>query len=322
MMLQRTVKTTQSSAHFTQRVAGFSAVLVIVFYLVIGTALAGAGDRLCTKTARAARDACTDDAEADYAIALGKCNNLSSASDREACQQQAKRDLRDAQGECSDQFDARREICAAVGEAAYDPVIDPANFVEGITNPLFPMTPGTTFVYRGGGEDVRVTVTDRTKVILGVKCVVVRDVVTASGQVVEDTEDFFAQDVQGNVWYFGEIVQDFENGELVSLAGSFKAGVNGAKPGIIMRATPRVGDVYRQEFLLAEAEDVAEVLSLTASAMVPAASCTNDCLITKETTPLEPGVVENKYYARGVGFILQVDPETGERLELIEVIRK
>ena len=322
MMLQRMVKPAQSSGHFTQRVAIFSAVLVVVFYLVIGHALAGAGDRLCTKTAKSARDACQDDAEADYAIALGKCNNLSSASDREACRQQAKRDLRDAHGECSDQFDARREICDALGEAAYNPVIDPANFVEGITNPFLPMTPGTTFVYRGGGEDVTVTVTDRTKVILGVKCVVVRDVVTVNGQVVEDTEDFFAQDVQGNVWYFGEIAQDFENGELVSLAGSFKAGVNGAKPGIIMRANPRAGDVYRQEFLLAEAEDVAEVLSLTASAMVPAASCTNDCLITKETTPLEPGVVENKYYARGIGFILQVVPETGERLELVEVIRK
>ncbi|HWO02130.1 MAG TPA: hypothetical protein VNS63_22985 [Blastocatellia bacterium] len=322
MMLQRKIMRARPSGHITQRMAILSALLVVVFYLAIGPALAGAGDRLCTKTAKAARDACQDNAEADYAIALGKCNSLSSASDREACQQQAKRDLRDAQGECSDQFDARREVCDAVGEAAYNPVVDPANFVDGITNPFFPMIPGTTFVYRGGGEDVTVTVTDRTKTILGVKCVVVRDVVKVNGQVTEDTEDFFAQDVQGNVWYFGEITQEFENGELVSIAGSFKAGVNGAKPGIIMRAAPRVGDVYRQEFLLAEAEDVAEVLGLNASATVPAASCNNDCLITKETTPLEPGAVENKYYARGIGFILQVVPETGERLELVEVIRK
>jgi hypothetical protein len=208
-----------------------------------------------------------------------------------------------------------------LGEGPYNPIINPANFVEGVTNPLFPLTPGTTFIYRGGGELVTVTVTDRTKMILGVKCIVVRDVVEVDGVVVEDTEDFFAQDREGNVWYFGEITQEFENGELASLEGSFKAGVNGARPGIIMKAAPQVGNIYRQEFLLGEAEDIAEVLSLVGSATVPAASCNNDCLITKEFTPLEPGAVENKYYARGVGFILQIVPETGERLELVEIRR-
>jgi hypothetical protein len=301
-----------------------------VFCLVIGPALAGAddrlsptaaNDRLCSKTAKAARNACGDEAEAAYSIALGKCNNLSSASEREACQQQAREELRDAEDECAEQYTARREVCDRLGEGPYNPIINPANFVEGVTSPFFPLTPGTTFIYRGGGETVTVTVTDRTKMILGVKCIVVRDVVEVDGQVVEDTEDFFAQDVQGNVWYFGEITQEFEDGELTSLQGSFKAGVNGAKPGIIMRASPQVGNIYRQEFLLNEAEDIAEVLSLVGSATVPAAAC-SDCLITKEFTPLEPGAVENKYYARGIGFILQVVPETGERLELVEIIRK
>jgi hypothetical protein len=322
MKVQCALKQTQRSGRLTQRLSQLSAMLVVVLYLVIGPVLVGADERLCTKTAKAARDACDEEAEADYSIAIGKCNNLPSASERDACKQQAAQDRRDARDECAEQFDARRDVCDALGEAAYHPVVNPANFVEGITNPFLPLAPGTIFIYRGGGEVVTVTVTDRTKMILGVKCIVVRDVVTVNDQVVEDTEDFFAQDVQGNVWYFGEIVQDFENGELVSLAGSFKAGVNGAKPGIIMKANPHVGDLYRQEFLLNEAEDLAEVASLTGSATVPAAACNNDCLITKEFTPLEPDVVENKYYARGVGFILQVKPASGERLELVEIIRR
>jgi hypothetical protein len=303
-------------------------VLIAAFYLVISSALAGAddpstmtaSDRLCTKTARAARDSCEDETEADYSIALGKCNNLP-ASEREACRQQAGEERRDAEDECREQYDARREVCDSLGEAAYHPVIDPAGFVEGITNPFFPLTPGTTYIYQGGDEVITVTVTDRTKTILGVKCTVVRDVVEVDGQVVEDTEDYFAQDFEGNVWYFGEIAQEFDRGEIVSLAGSWKAGVNGAKPGIIMKASPQAGNIYRQEFLLGEAEDLAEVLSLTGAETVPAASCNNGCLITKDFTPLDPGAIENKYYARGIGLILEVNPETGARVELVQIIR-
>jgi hypothetical protein len=312
------LKRMQPNGCLIKRVLTLSAVLVVLFCSVIGPSVIRADGRQCTKTAKSTLDAC--EAEADYSIALGKCNNLPS-SERNACRQEALRNLRDAEDECAEQFDARLEICDALGEDAYHPVINPANFVEGITNPFFPLVPGTTFIYRGGNEVVTVTVTHRTKMILGVKCIVVRDVVEVGGEVVEDTEDFFAQDVQGNVWYFGEIVQDFENGELVSIAGSFKAGVNGAKPGIIMKANPQVGEVYRQEFLLNEAEDLAEVVSRTGSATVPAATCNNDCLVTKEFSPLAPGVTEDKYYARGVGFILVVDPVSGTRVELVQIIR-
>ncbi len=330
MMTQSVLEAIGSNGRLTKRAFQSSAMLVAVFCLVIGPALVGADDRpslaaardrSCSKTAKSALNACGDKAEAAYSIALGKCNNLPS-DEREACRQQAEEEQRDAEDECAEQYDARREVCAALGEAAYHPIIDPANFVEGISNPFFPLTPGTTFIYRGGGEVVTVTVTDRTKMILGVKCIVVRDVVEVNGEVIEDTEDFFAQDVEGNVWYLGEIVKDFENGDLVSLAGSFKAGVNGAKAGIIMKASPQVGNMYRQEFLLGEAEDLAQVLSLSGSETVPAAACNNGCLITKEFTPLEPGAVENKYYARGIGFILQINIETGERLELVEIIRR
>ena len=119
---------------------------------------------------------------------------------------------------------------------------------------------------------------------------------------------------------FGEIAKNYEDGELVDLEGSWEAGVDGAKAGIIMKADPQVGDVYRQEFFLGDAEDMGEVLSLSGDETVPAADCDNECLVTKDYTPIEPDVEENKYYAPGVGPILEVDVETGERVELVNHI--
>ncbi len=141
--------------------------------------------------------------------------------------------------------------------------------------------------------------------------------VTEDGTLIEDTKDYYAQDRDGNVWYFGEISLNYEEGELVDIDGSWTAGRDSAKAGLIMKARPAVGDVYRQEFSLGNAEDLAEVLSVRGSATVPAVSCNSSCLITKESSPLEPGVSEHKYYARGVGPILTVKPDTGARVELI-----
>jgi hypothetical protein len=142
-----------------------------------------------------------------------------------------------------------------------------------------------------------------------------------SGQVVEDTFDYYAQDRAGNVWYFGENTAIIENGFPVSVEGTWIAGVDGAKPGIIMLAHPRVGQFYRQEFALGTAEDVAQVLSLNASVTVPFGSFTN-ALETRDTSPLEPDVVENKFYVKGVGDVLEVDRSTGERSELVRIIRR
>ena len=154
---------------------------------------------------------------------------------------------------------AQEATPAAPATPSYPVTIDPANFVETVDNPYFPLTPGTTWVYEGesDGEAERneVTVTDETKTILGVTCVVVRDVVLIDGEIVEDTLDWYAQDADGNVWYMGEAVQDFEDGELVSTEGSWEAGVDGAQPGIIMLADPQVGDYYQQELYEGEAED-------------------------------------------------------------------
>jgi len=202
--------------------------------------------------------------------------------------------------------------------------IDPADFVDRVDNRYFPLTPGTTFVYEGkteDGEAVRVEdyVTQETKQVLGVTCVVVRNRVIENGDLVEETFDWYAQDKDGDVWYFGEDAKEYEAGVVVSTEGSWEAGVDGAMPGIIMEANPQVGDLYRQEYYKGEAEDMAEVLSLTESASVTYGSFGN-LLMTREWTPLEPGIVEHKYYAPGVGLILEVMVEGGsERVELVEI---
>ncbi len=211
-----------------------------------------------------------------------------------------------------------------VKEQGYDPGIDPANFVETIDNRYLPLIPGTTFVYEGDTEDGfernEVYVTDETKEILGVTCTVVDDRVWVDGELEEKTFDWFAQDKDGNVWYFGENSKEYEDGEVVSTEGSWEAGVDGAKPGIVMQGNPTVGETYRQEFYAGEAEDMAKVLALDASVSV-AYGDFEDCLKTKEWTPLEPGVVEHKYYAPDVGMVLErlVEGGSGE-LELIDII--
>ena len=205
----------------------------------------------------------------------------------------------------------------------YNPGIDPANFVEGIDNPYLPLIPGTTRTYEAntdeGLETVVVSVTNDTKVIMGVTCIVVRDTASLEGSVIEDTYDWFAQDVDGNVWYFGEDTAEYDNGEIVSTEGSWEAGVGGALPGIVMEGNPQVGDIYRQEYLAGEAEDMAEVLSLDESVTVPYGSF-DHCLMTKDWTPLEPGIVEHKYYCENIGEVLAEKVEGGsEREELVSV---
>jgi hypothetical protein len=211
------------------------------------------------------------------------------------------------------------EACTV--DATYDPPIVPADFSEStlITHPLMPLVPGTVFTFAGGGEVITVAVTAGTKTILGVSCVVVRDTVRVGGEVTEDTYDWYAQDDDGDVWYFGEDTKEFEHGELVSTEGSWEAGVDGAKPGIVMHATqPMPGVPYRQEYLACEAEDMAEVVSPIEAVDVPVGQFT-DCLQTREFTPLEPDVNEYKYYCPQVGLVLEVDVETGARTELTQI---
>ncbi len=204
------------------------------------------------------------------------------------------------------------------------PDINPDNFVRRVTNPFFPLKPGTTFTYQGSTDGIPTSnvtyVTHDTKRILGVTTIVVHDQAFENGVLVEDTFDWYAQDKAGNVWYFGEDTKELDaSGNVISTEGSWEAGVDGAQPGIIMLVHPQVGDRYYQEFYPGVAEDQAKVLSLDASVCV-AYGCFNNILVTKDWTQLEPGVVENKYYAKNVGFILAVMVKGGdERTELVNI---
>jgi hypothetical protein len=186
------------------------------------------------------------------------------------------------------------------GHKAYAPHIKPADFTTTIDNEYFPLKPGTTFVYEGGAERGEMTVTYDTKKVMGVECVVVDDRGYEAGKLIEKTYDWFAQDKQGTVWYFGEDTKEYENGEVVSTKGSWEAGVDGAKPGIIMPSDPKVGHSYHQEYYPGEAMDMARVLSSNASVTLPYGSF-DHVLETREWTPLQPGFSEKKYYVRGVG---------------------
>jgi hypothetical protein len=174
-----------------------------------------------------------------------------------------------------------------------------------IDNPYWPMTPGSRWVYREGAQRIVVTVTHRTKVVAsGVTARVVHDRASEDGQVVEDTFDWYAQDAKGNVWYEGEDTTEFEHGKPVSKEGSWEAGVDGARAGIVMLAHPRVGRRYREERYPGHALDGAKVLSRGEQVEVPFGHFRH-VLMTKNFNPLEPNVLEYKWYARGVGPVLE-----------------
>ena len=194
---------------------------------------------------------------------------------------------------------------AKPGAASYHPHIDPAGFRTVVDNPYFPLVPGTVFKFieragRHTSEDV-VTVTRDTKVIMGVTCVVVHDVVREEGAVTEETFDWYAQDRQGSVWYFGEATKEFQAHGKVSTEGSWEAGVDGAQPGMIMPGHPAPGEPYRQEYHAGEAEDMGQVVAVNDSVTVPFGRFTG-CVHTKEWSMLEPGT-EKKWYAPGVGLV-------------------
>ena len=200
----------------------------------------------------------------------------------------------------------------------------PSGWVSEVTNRYFPLHPGTTFHYEGETDGIPTSddmaVTHQTKLILGVPCTVVRDRVYTNGILSEDTLDWYAQDANGNVWYFGEDTAELDpDGNVISTEGSWQAGVDGAKQGIIMEAHPKVGDKYQQEFAEGVAQDMAQVLSVNKTTCVRY-GCFDDLLLTKEFSPLEKGVTEHKYYAPGIGNIF-VDVVKGgdERSELVGI---
>ena len=205
----------------------------------------------------------------------------------------------------------------------YAPVIDSSNFVSGVTNPYYSLKPGTTHVYLGveDGEAIHVEdyVTNITRTILGVKTTQVRNRDIIKGKIAEETTDWYAQDKDGNVWYFGEDVKEFQNGVVTSTRGSWEAGVNGAKPGILIEGDPKIGDTFRQEYYKGEAEDMAQVAGIGLNATTKLGNYSNVILV-KEWSQFEPGKFFWKYYAKGAGRILEIVNGTGTgRIELTEI---
>jgi hypothetical protein len=203
---------------------------------------------------------------------------------------------------------------------------EPGQFAKRVDNPWFPLRPGTTYVYRGNKDGKRsrdvFKVTSATKLIQGIRATVVDDRLYERGRLEERTTDWYAQDKAGNVWYLGEKTAELDRkGKVKTTEGTWQAGVDGAQAGIFMPAHPRVGQSARQEYYKGHAEDHFRVLSLTARVKTPAVS-SRHALLTKEWTPLEPGVVDHKLYVRGIGTVREETVKGGvERNVLVSVSR-
>lgn len=208
-------------------------------------------------------------------------------------------------------------------DQGYNPTIDPSDFTSKVTNKYFNLTIGKKMVYEGqteeGTERIEFYVMPGTRTVEGVETTIVWDRVWLDGELIEETFDWFAQDNEGNAWYFGEDSREMENGNVVSTEGSWESGVDGARPGIIMKADPAIGDSYRQEYYKGEAEDMAEVIAFGESVTVPFGNFSN-CLKTYEWSPLEPDLKENKYYSSETGgVILETSFDGKEKVELIDI---
>lgn len=299
----------------------------------------------CSAAAQASNLACNFAAKDDLFTERAICMD-SPGDDLATCLNDSRADYDEVLEECGEIFDLQLDVCEATDDAAHNPEFGgdfAANFVDplqiGLTvdpNPWFPLVQGNQWTYEGSFEEdgeivteiITVTVLDETKLIDGVTCLVVRDTVEVDGELLEDTDDWFAQDTDGNVWYCGEEVKDYEwfDGdepplpELISDDGSFKAGRDGDKGGVLLPAVPVVGDYFRQELSVGNAEDIIEILATDGAETSVVADCNASCLVTRDFSPLDPEANENKYYAPGVGLIVEIDLTTGDRVELIDYV--
>ncbi|NHN38663.1 hypothetical protein G8764_15240 [Pseudomaricurvus alcaniphilus] len=302
----------------------------------------------CTRTADIMRRACSFDVRDDLNEAIAVCINMRDRDERAECLAEAREERLEGLDECKAQRRARRQLCNIIGEAPYDMAdiwaaenfVHPDDINSGNANPWFDLTPGSSQTYFGDGETITVLVTDEIKLINGVHCRTVNDLVTEDGLDVEDTDDWYAQDTDGNVWYCGEISENFEfyegdepeAAELVDIDGSWKAFRDGAQPGILFFAdgAANVGRTYRQEVAWGDAEDVGKILTVSAPGMLPDDECEDEdvtaavaeflsercveegaeaghCMVTLEYTPIEPDASAHKYYAPGVGLLAEVE---------------
>ena len=296
----------------------------------------------CSTTASLMFKACTHEAGDEYFVARAKCENTADARARAECVAQARQARKESREKCAARRDWRLKFCPALGEGRYDPPFTPERFDADFhrlsnPNPYFPLGIGHRWELRGAGEVTQIEVTADTKLVEGVTCIVVRDLVYKDGTLAEATDDWLAAGRDGSTWYCGEEVKDYatfegdrpQRPELVSRDGSFKHGRDGAKAGLFLPARPQPGQTYLEEFSLGNAEDVAEVLSNDygygrhplLDRLVPRELvqrlCNRDCVVTRNFSLLEPGAFALKYYARGIGFFLEIKPQEGKTLQLV-----
>ncbi len=276
----------------------------------------------CEEAADALLNVNINEANADYWIAIANC--LNDDDDFDDCEEAASDALQEALALAQEQFDARVDACALLGGGPYDPDLDEEDFSTTIDNSYLPFKPGRTLIYEkqtaDGLETVKVKTLKENGIVEidGFSCRAVQDTVDLNGQLVEDTTDWYAQDEDGTVWYFGELAKNYdEDGFLDNLDGSWRTGRQNAKPGIVMKAHPAVGDFYRQEFFVNEAEDLARVVALDETVTVPYGTFKH-CIQIEESAPLEPGHVTQKFYAAGTGLVLEVSAD-GTRTELVKI---
>ncbi len=315
---------------------------VFLLFGAVAADVAVAANTFCTSTAWNMMRACRIDTREELHITRANCANILDADDANACREEAQATREEALEECNEQWEARLDACDLLDEFIYDPdpLVDPAiDFIHPddipdvhAPNPYVSLVAGHTYVLRAGDEGqeiVIVHVTDETLEIEGVECRVVVDVaveaeedeegVGVEYEPLEVTDDWFAQSDVGDVYYCGEISREFEDGLLDSLDGSFRAGKEFAKAGVLIRMFPEVGEADRQEFALEEAEDIVEYVDLAGAPTEEmggeneAFPCAPDgCLQTHDSSPLEPSDTEFKFYIAGIGFVLAVALEDGE----------
>jgi len=276
---------------------------------------------VCETMARATLIAARSDVETAFWLNLANLINDPDC-DLPACVKESWAARGAAIALAEEQYAARLVICAALGSGPYAPRLLAADFTPDVTNPLHPLYVGRTLVYESqteaGLEHIEVTVTDQVTEIAGFPCRTVSTVESLDGVLQQHTVDWFSQHADGTVWYLGEVAQQFQDGILSSLDGSWRTDSAGAKPGVQMLDTPLVGEVYRMEFQLGTAEDVSRVLATDVTVTV-AAGTFDGCLMIEEWSPLETTDIVTKYYAPRFGLVLEVGQLNGERLELIDV---
>ncbi len=307
--------------------------IITTLGLLAGMSTAALAADVCEQTALLQRESAKFERFEELKASVAACFNIDDPEDRRDCLQEARAAFSESKNLAADQFEARLELCEKLGGGSYDPIIDPEDFNDEsdapnpVDNEYLPFPVGAEWVYMSDTEDgletITVTVLTDTREIMGVECIAVLDEVfieEADGRSmpVESTIDWYAQDDDGNVWYFGEISFNFEDGFVANIDGSWLAGVDGAKPGIVMLGDPigNVGTTYRQEWWLGEAEDAATVLAAGVDVDIELGKF-RDCIETFDFLPPEPDAKEHKFYAPGIGFIYETKEGEDETLELV-----